>query len=107
MLGVVVSTTLPRPDTPLVVIIFVDKDLPLYYTKNVNRSVQTRMSKEERKRMDKLVKQKGLEFGDWISFQEKDVRGRVIDEYEKIRPAMECRINGEHMQVSLYRDTSV
>lgn len=55
----------------------------------------------------KLVKQKGLEFGDWISFQEKDVRGRVIDEYEKIRPAMECRINGEHMQVSLYRDTSV
>lgn len=54
MLGVVVSTTLPRPDTPLVVIIFVDKDLPLYYTKNVNRSVQTRMSKEERKRMDKV-----------------------------------------------------
>uniref|UniRef100_A0A0N5AIW9 Ig-like domain-containing protein n=1 Tax=Syphacia muris TaxID=451379 RepID=A0A0N5AIW9_9BILA len=95
MIGVVVSPI--RESEKSLLVIYIKRTVPLLRVRNVSRLLFG--NRINRKLAEKLVKRKGLESGDWISFQADDVKNGIIEEYEKIPPVMKCRFDCEVMQI--------
>ncbi|KAM3727348.1 P-granule-associated protein [Dirofilaria immitis] len=97
MYGVVVTP--PLNEAEIMHVVFVDERNPLLFIKRVPRTNRAKLTKEERKNLDKAEKKISLAFGDWIEFEERNIIDGCIEKYLKIFPLNPCRSNGDHLQI--------
>ncbi|OZC08533.1 hypothetical protein X798_04467 [Onchocerca flexuosa] len=97
MYGVVVTP--PLNEAEIMYAIYVDEKFPLLFIKRTPVTNRAKLTKIERKNLDKAEKIRSLTFGDWIEFEESDILEGCIEKYAKIYPLNPCRSNGDHLQI--------
>lgn len=98
MLGLVVHADRSL-DARISNIVFVNKDKPLFYIRKPDTRHLRKLPKEERKLIEKELKRKELEFGDWIKFNKIQIRGQFIEDYKKELPLFNVRCHKESFQI--------
>ncbi|VDN04370.1 unnamed protein product [Thelazia callipaeda] len=97
MFGVVVTP--PLNEAEIMHAVFVNEKEPLLFIRKTSGVQFSRMSKQERKEMEKAQKNKSVDFGDWIEFEQCDIANGCIAKYQKIYPLNPSRSDGENLQI--------
>uniref|UniRef100_A0A158Q6V0 DUF1618 domain-containing protein n=1 Tax=Elaeophora elaphi TaxID=1147741 RepID=A0A158Q6V0_9BILA len=97
MYGVVVTP--PLYETEIMYFVFVEEKIPLLFIKRAPVTNRAKLTKQERKNLDKAERSKSLMFGDWIEFEERDIIEGCIEKYVKIYPLNRWRSIGDHLQI--------
>ncbi|EFO23521.2 hypothetical protein LOAG_04961 [Loa loa] len=97
MYGVVVTP--PLNETEIMHVVYVEEKIPLLFIKRVPVSNRAKLTRQERKDLDKAERNKSLMFGDWIEFEARDIVEGCIEKYVKTYPLNSCRSIGDHLQI--------
>ncbi|VDK75543.1 unnamed protein product [Litomosoides sigmodontis] len=97
MYGVVVTP--PLYETEIMHVVYVEEKIPLLFIKQTPVTNRAKLTKQERKDLDKAERNRALMFGDWIEFEERDIMEGCIGTYVKIYPLKPCRSNNGRLQI--------
>ncbi|CAG9538614.1 unnamed protein product [Cercopithifilaria johnstoni] len=98
MYGVVVTP--PLFETEIMHVVYVEEKIGLLFIKRAPVTNRAKLTKQERKDLDKAERRRSLVFGDWIEFEESDIIERCIENYVKIYPLHPCRSFGDCLQIA-------
>uniref|UniRef100_A0A915PRM1 Uncharacterized protein n=1 Tax=Setaria digitata TaxID=48799 RepID=A0A915PRM1_9BILA len=99
MYGIVVTP--PLNETEIMHAVHVEGKISLLFIKRVPTPNRAKLTKAERKVLDKAERIRSLTFGDWIEFEEQDVNEGCIEKYVKIYPLNRSRTSGDYQQARI------